>query len=103
MEVHQSKRVKAGKVSPGLGAKNTEKYLRKMKNEIKVNTDTQHRQNIHATIHRLVQEGDRKELILNKLYKTFPNSNYKEYFSKWVEDQIKKHEKTSKNNSEREI
>lgn len=74
-----------------------------MRKEIKVNPDTQHRQNIHATIHRLVQEGNREELILNELYKTFPNSNYKEYFSKWVEDQIQKREKTSKNNGEREF
>lgn len=74
-----------------------------MRKEVKVNLDTQHRQNIHATIHILVQKGYRKELILNELYETFPDSNYKEYFSKWVEDQIKKREMTSKNKDEREI
>lgn len=74
-----------------------------MRKEVKINPDTQHRQNIHATIHILVQKGYRKELILNELYETFPDSNYKEYFSKWIEDQIKKREMTSKNKDEREI
>ena len=74
-----------------------------MRKKIEVNIDTKHRQNIYATIHRLVQDGYRKELILNVLYKTFPDSNYKEYFSKWVEDQIKKRKTTSKDKDEREI
>lgn len=71
--------------------------------EIKASEDTQHRIDIHGTIHRLIQNGYGIEKILNELYKKFPDSNYKEYFSKWVEDKIEKNKKATKNKEERQI
>lgn len=81
---------------------NRDKRL-EMRQHIKVNEDTQHRQNIHANIHKLVQEGYSKQEILNELYKKFPDSKYKEYFSKWVEDKMEKNKKATKNKEERQI
>ena len=89
----------------GKNIETTAQYLVKETREktIKVNSDTQHRIDIHTTIYGLVQEGYRKEAILNELYKKFPDSNYKEYFSRWVEDKIERSKKVTKNKDERSI
>lgn len=57
----------------------------------KMSNDTINRTDIHNLILKLVNQGEGKISILNKLQNQFPESKYSIYFGNWVDDQIEKH------------
>ncbi len=67
------------------------------KSNAKINRDTTDRMAIHTLISNLVNQGNGRISILNRLQNEFPDSKYSKYFGTWVDDQIEKHQEKNSN------